>query len=170
MNKKESIEYGRFYLKMSGELGYKKYLRTFFAKIGELEGEKGDDIIFRADHICDIMTNLISSYKGIPCGGEKPHYDQWYEVLVAAAYIYCAIYNEENPFTSLVKAREYTYKYNLESGLKSVELEYVFQAVESMRGFNGPQKWKPIADSPSEMLVLAVFLEKTGDKLFKPAD
>ena len=69
-----------------------------------------------------------------------------------------------------MKSREYTYKYSLESGLKPVELEYVYQAVESARGFNGPQKWKPIADSPSEMLVLAIFLDKIGDKLYKAAD
>lgn len=170
MNNKEPVEYGRYYNKMSEGLGYKGYLRTFFSKISGLGEKTDDDTIIRADRICDVMTNLISEYKGIPCGGAKPHYDQWYEVLITAAYIYCAIYNEENPFTSLVKAREYTYKYRLESGLKPVELEYVYQAVESARGFNGPQKWKPIADSPSEMLVLAIFLEKKGEKLYKAAD
>ena len=108
MNNKEPIEYGRYYNKMSEGLGYKGYLRTFFSKIIGLGEKTDDDTILRADRICDVMTNLISEYKGIPCGGQKPHYDQWYEVLITAAYIYCAIYNEENPFTSLVKAREYT--------------------------------------------------------------
>lgn len=170
MNNKEPVEYGRYYNKMCEGLGYKGYLRNFFSKISGFGEKTDDDTIIRADRICDVMTNLISEYKGIPCGGQKAHYDQWYEVLITAAYIYCAIYNEENPFTSLVKAREYTYKYSLESGLKPVELEYVYQAVESARGFNGPQKWKPIADSPSEMLVLAIFLDKIGDKLYKAAD
>lgn len=170
MSKKQCVEDGRYYNRMGEALGYKAYLKNFYAKINELEGKGSSDTVFRADRIADIMTNLISEYKGIPCGGEKPHYDQWYEVLLSAIYIYCLIYNEENPFTSLVRAREYTYKYHLESGLKPIELEYVFQAVESLRGFNGPQKWKPIADSPSEMLVLAVFLENKGSKLYKPAD
>lgn len=159
-----SIEkYGRYYKKMSDTLKYKAYLGKALSKVRKEE-------IIAADEICDIMAHLISGYKGIPCAGLKEHYDQWFEILVSAAYLYSHFYDDSYKYTSVVRAREDTENIAKEAGLAPVESEYIFQAVESALGFYGPQKWKTVPDSPSEMLVLAIYLYDNWKTLKEPID
>lgn len=158
-----AIENARYYGKLSDTLKFKEYLRKALDTATEEE-------VFRADSICDIMTHLISEYKGIPCGGLKEHYDQWFEILVSAAYLYSHYDTGLSKYEFLVKPRERTENIATEVGLTPTEAEYMFQAVESTAGFYGPQKWKAPADTPSEMLVLSIFLLDNWDKLKEHAE
>lgn len=155
-----TIEKARYYNGLSDTMKYKAYLKE------ALKVAKEEEII-RADEICDIMAHLISEYKGIPCAGLKEHYDQWFEILVTAAYLYSSYFEENYRYLSIVKPREDTEHIAKEVGLTPVETEYIFQAVESTQGFYGPQKWKTAADTPSEMLVLAIYLYNNWDNLKK---
>lgn len=153
-----TIEKARYYNGLSDTMKYKAYLKEALKDAKEEE-------IMRADEICDIMAHLISEYKGIPCAGLKEHYDQWFEILVSAAYLYSSYFDSNYRYLSIVKPREETEDIAKNVGLTSTEIEYMFQAVESSQGFYGPQKWKTAADTPSEMLVLAIYLYNNGDRL-----
>ena len=152
------IEKARYYNGLSDTMKYKAYLKEALKEAKRKE-------IMRADEICDIMAHLISEYKGIPCAGLKEHYDQWFEILVTAAYLYSSFFEENYRYISIVRPREDTEHIAKKVGLTPVEIEYIFQAVESTQGFYGPQKWKTAADTPSEMLVLAIYLYNNGDSL-----
>ena len=171
-----AIESGRYYKKLNPDFHFDKYLYRGVNK-DNAEAEKleahfydGDcAAVDKADKIIDIMTNLISGYKGIPCGRSE-HYDKWYEVLVTAVYLYAYFYNEAEPILSVVYPRQYTQKLGEEAGVYKGDLEYIFQAVESANNFHGPQKWKAPADTPNEMLALAVFIYNNINTLLSPAD
>lgn len=154
------IEKARYYNGLSDTMKYKAYLK-------EALKDAKEEVITRADEICDIMAHLISEYKGIPCAGLKEHYDQWFEILITAAYLYSSYFDRESRYLSVVKPREETEELAKEIGLTPTETEYIFQAVESTQGFYGPQKWKTAADTPSEMLVLAIYLYNNWNSLRK---
>lgn len=174
-----TIEKGRYFKKMSPTFKYKDYLLAVFNKIESTE--KIDDLLTndivkenlirvqKADKIIDLMTKLIAEYKGVPCG-KRDNYDQWYEILVTAAYLYSLFHEEKQKIVSLVYAREYTRDTAAEIGVRTNDLEFIFQAVEASMGFFGPQKWKPSIDTPGEMLTLAIYLIENKDRLEEEMD
>lgn len=173
-----TIENGRYYKKMNPNFRYKNYLYEVFNKN---EAERLDDIVSRdiikgnvlrverADKIIDVMSTLISEYKGVPCKQED-HYQQWYEVLITAAYLYSLFYDANVNQISLFFPRQYTEDSGKKAGLKSKDLEYIFEAVEACNGFNGPQRCRPSIDTPGEMLTLAIFILDKGNNLYQEMD
>lgn len=171
-----AIESGRYYKKLNPANNFEKYLYSVFKKDYEEANKLGASFydedcaaVEKADRIIDIMTNLISGYKGIPCGRSE-HYDKWYEVLITAVYLYSYFYNEDEKILSVVFPRQYTQMLGEDAGVYKGDLEYIFQAVESANNFYGPQKWKAPADTPNEMLALAVFIYNNKSELFSHAD
>lgn len=145
------------------EENYKNYLKLICEKnvtIG-LWNSDGENIlenkIKEAEKAIRAMKLLIENYKGLPVE-QDGCYAKWFTVLAVAAYVRFIYFNKKQPFVSLMYAREFTASLAKEAKVPDNEFEFVMQAVESSLGVSGPQKLKAPADTPGEMLVLAVML------------
>lgn len=119
-----------------------------------------DKKLNKADEVITMMKLLVEKYKGIPVE-QGECFTKWFSVLVTAAYIRYMCFDKEKPFVSLMYAREFTSGLAAKAKVPDNELEFILQAVESTLGVNGPQKLKAPADTPGEMLVLAILLIET---------
>lgn len=126
--------------------------------LNSVDEDKYDNVVFKADRICDIMNSLIVGYKGLNIKDTVGNFAPWYEVLMLATFMYSAVYDKDNKYSSLFLARDKYEERAKELGIMGQEQEFIFQAVESAHGVYGPVKLKPMADSPHEMFVLAIWL------------
>ena len=156
------IENSKYFGKIAEE-NYKKYLTLVDNSVvnADIVGSSGlEEKISQADEIIAMTKLLIEKYKGIPVE-QGDYFAKWFSVLVTAAYIRCICFDKESPFVSLMYAREFTSGLAAKAKVPENELEFILQAVESTLGVNGPQKLKAPADTPGEMLVLAIMLVET---------
>lgn len=160
------MNYKPFYLsKLDESNGYSRLLELAYKEVSGKEKDL-EQSMERADRVISIMLKLVESYKGLPVAQES-HYQKWAEILIAAGYLYFMFYDELMPFSSLMRPREVCTE-ECKKFIPPGELEFIFGAVEACGGNTGIQKLKAAPDTPHEMLVLAVWLEKNKEGLFKP--
>lgn len=131
--------------------------KTFFEIV-----EMSDYNIKKADEIIDVTIDILENEKCLNVTEQGEKYSQWFEILICSAYLYAKVFDDEEPFLSPFKAREYYSEIANQCNISSNILEFIFQGVESCNGNRGPQKLKPPPDTPGEALVHAIWLIKNG--------
>lgn len=116
-------------------------------------------------HTIKVILQLLSFRKLVQLQKGQP-YPIYVNILMTAAVAYYATYSEENPITSLFKAREDLTKFcDTELRMETGTIDALFATVEAARGDNGVPRCKPVFDGPAGIFSIAIWIVENYKRL-----